>query len=1682
MSNLVLTNGKKSLNGTKRILLLVGLAIAAALPAQAADYVFMYNGGYLAVNNSGAVVSTTTFSRSCVWTCVSNTTTLTAATLSGTSTWLYTEANGKRYWLVGSNSDGTSVTVQEAAPGTARWRSDGTYLFHRQSNNYYLYYRGGSWKTSRRNNGNSYGENAYMSGNGSGTDYRSTTSTVTTNNVDEAVIGSLSTPTITPNEAQSVEYNGSVSYNASATGPTRIVPAHTTYTHNSNTIYYYNNQTHTSTDAFAINNPEVTYTWTLSGDGASALELMSTTGENTIVKYTGSATGTTATLTVTARVGTETRTASVTINVTPVEPTAISATGTTVYMGNSGEVVYTLTPNYAYNRVAAVSGNSDIFTVSSPATSGAVAITPVAPGQATLTLTALNSNGSNGPSVVDTVIVRDICAVPQFAFAQSGSSVLATITTTTPGATIRYITDGTDPTPTTGTVYSSAPFTVADGTNIKAIAVKDGYYDPSAVATKVVRPIDYVEQGVSGGIVTLNDLEDHTWTYYSGVSSDLDGGNYNTNYLGKLYSPNPRNVKITYKANGGAVSIDESDTQFVYYKTLEESATTGEYAYQVISNPFSKRPNGKGFGGWKIKDGADYIKGYNDEATLPLDAEIVFNNLPYASTNCVSAEIVFEATWVDLNNITYASGNTITYNVSGGNYETNILVLNRNVTGTITTSSPVTIMMVEPNGSSDYRDTYTFTGNITPDNNGVTKIEFTRWNSQNTVDADYNNLWIGRGMTTTSRCANLITGVNGTGSVASPQYSIKVESGVYQYFDFYKGHSTYTGGTENTGFTVSGSSANARITIGNDYDRASGTNTNLEFIYGPMFGYSGNFSTRGNRDNLHTLDLVVKSGSIGTTFFMENTNTATYLQGGAGYCMYLSSAGSQTNVGGRNVVIEGGDICSIGGGVDSYNNAPSNNNTPSTTTHYDRMALNIRIKGGTIHGNVYGGAAKSPSGGNKIIVMTGGQVKGWLAAGCNGTDNDGGQNYGTSYVYIGGKGAVDSDGSTKVLGYANGGNVYAAGAGRQGATTCGEMTFGSNLVIADDSYIERGIYGGGNYGYAKQNTSIYIMGGVNEGLAGTVNTVTTEGGLYGGANQQDGPDVHIYMNGGEMRGGVYGGCNTSGSIDGDVTMHIDGGQVGTTTQAANIHGGGYGQATRVLGSVNLTLGKADCSTIADGVTVYGDVYGGSAEGRTNGNNGLTSGAVTNVNLYHGTIYGALYGGGLGTKTPDHPAIVYGPVAVKVYGGSVRTNDGSGENGSGGVFGCNNVNGAPQGNVTVDIYGTDSAEAGHEFALYAVYGGGNRSDYDRTPVVTIHGCKNHIEYVYGGGNASAVRGTDVTIWGGHIGNAFGGGNGFSVTGNHTDASADHYNPGANITADGTNLTIHGGTIDAAFGGSNQWGYINSTITVTVEEQTESANDPCTGSAYKPCDNLIVELYGGGNQAPAVTREDAYISPDVNINSCNMEITNLFGGAKNANHGANINLEVTKGKFENVFGGNNLGGTITGNVTLTLKGGTMTNAFGGNNMGGSITGTITVLVDSTGECPLKVDNVYGGGNQAAYAPNDPTAATPTVNFVNGTVRNAVFGGGLGDAAKITANPTVNIGGTGSKHAVVGGTRINGTKGDGNVYGGGSQADVLKDGAGTGNTSVTLSGHATVKGNVYGGGNEANVEGNSSVKLEE
>ncbi|ADQ45029.1 coagulation factor 5/8 type domain protein [Caldicellulosiruptor kronotskyensis 2002] len=66
-----------------------------------------------------------------------------------------------------------------------------------------------------------------------------------------------------------------------------------------------------------------------------------------------------------------------------------------------------------------------------------------------------------------------------------GTPQTVTISTVTPGATIRYTTDGSEPTPTTGMIYTG-PFSVSSTTTIKAIAYKEGMNN-SRIATTTIK-------------------------------------------------------------------------------------------------------------------------------------------------------------------------------------------------------------------------------------------------------------------------------------------------------------------------------------------------------------------------------------------------------------------------------------------------------------------------------------------------------------------------------------------------------------------------------------------------------------------------------------------------------------------------------------------------------------------------------------------------------------------------------------------------------------------------------------------------------------------------------------------------------------------------------------------------------------------------------------------------------------------------------------------------------------------------------------------------------------------------------------------------------------------------------------------------------------------------------------------
>ena len=206
----------------------------------------------------------------------------------------------------------------------------------------------------------------------------------------------------------------------------------------------------------------------------------------------------------------------------------------------------------------------------------------------------------------------------------------------------------------------------------------------------------------------------------------------------------------------------------------------------------------------------------------------------------------------------------------------------------------------------------------------------------------------------------------------------------------------------------------------------------------------------------------------------------------------------------------------------------------------------------------------------------------------------------------------------------------------------------------------------------------------------------------------------------------------------------------------SIHSSGNGLTNNTIaGRVN---GNTNVQIL--GGTITHDVYGGAALAKSNA--GATSYTAT-VNLLGGTIGGNAYGGGLGDA---NTAADVGSTKVNLNGMSLSEYNinstlyssyltaidvnSDGDTTDEGVdyymvnttnkgcvvssiFGANNVNGTPLGDVTVHVYATQNAAADHiaiqtsdtnpdaanipkkkgRYDVEAVYGGGNEAAYDPT---------------------------------------------------------------------------------------------------------------------------------------------------------------------------------------------------------------------------------------------------------------------------------------------------------------------------------------------------------------------------------
>ena len=431
--------------------------------------------------------------------------------------------------------------------------------------------------------------------------------------VDVSTVSTTSTnPTISG--ADVLTATGNSTYNASGAA----------YQQGGYTNYYFNSANHYFNGNTSITPANATisgYSWSISSD--ADVSASGTTYQGSITVNTLPETDMPATITVTVTFtgGTPTVDANTTLTGTKeiiiqgTKPSApiISASGNTVTL--STEATGTTSIRYTLDGTDPTTSTGTVY-------SGAIDLS----GSTTspVTIKAITVRNGVASSVSEQVVTLTLPTPVITANATAGT---ATIACDVAGATIHYTTDGSEPT-TSSSSYSSSISGLSPMTTIKAIAVKDGWNN-SAVASETL----IIPSGVSGDVVTIFDYEDHNWSYYQ-ASGNLPTG-YPTEYLS---SPNPRNVKITYRginatdskphlSNGNAINnatavaisaLDgEGQNEMIYYKTLEKSVPgmSGDYPYQVISNPFSKRPstgsgNSKvyyGFAGWKVVDGGEYI-------------------------------------------------------------------------------------------------------------------------------------------------------------------------------------------------------------------------------------------------------------------------------------------------------------------------------------------------------------------------------------------------------------------------------------------------------------------------------------------------------------------------------------------------------------------------------------------------------------------------------------------------------------------------------------------------------------------------------------------------------------------------------------------------------------------------------------------------------------------------------------------------------------------------------------------------------------------------------------------------------------------------------------------------------------------------------------------------------------------
>ena len=804
-----------------------------------------------------------------------------------------------------------------------------------------------------------------------------------------------------------------------------------------------------------------------------------------------------------------------------------------------------------------------------------------------------------------------------------------------------------------------------------------------------------------------------------------------------------------------------------------------------------------------------------------------------------------------------------------------------------------------------------------------------------------------------------------------------------------------------------------RGVVGKDFVNYSNSNTALVTIGDPDPNVATapliKGSVFGGGENGHLFDttlVIVNKGTIGCTVYTGND---AYINDYAGN-VYGGGLGIQADLGG-NLMRTAGIV---------------------------KNATHVKINGGHIYNNVYGGGSMATVGdgvsenssdpyqlyknyskagylessvGRCWVEVTGGRIGNYVAP--TGNDADGwtkSPNALYSSVYGGGRGLSGHDlsGQNKYgyFGYVNNTVVEIK------YSSCDANASGTNHIVGN-------VFGGGNNGHVKNSTRVIVTGG-RIGSDGNKNFGDLEGNIFGGGDGTERYKAYLLVADKDDDNKLKYKHKTSGALQTDTTNATIVDSISRT--AGLVYGNSYVQ-----------IGNADGSTAVDAIKIMHHVYGGGNLGSV-GDYGLmlanNQAFNDNFKAADGRIKGEIYpltnASGIGYH--DNSPVATGNCEVYIYGGTLGSTGGN----NGMVFGaCRGDIGAPGdlldsvayvNNATVTI-GRSTETPGYANPLIwgSVYGGGENGHTIGNTIVTIHDgmVGNHgsdyetVKTLKAKANPTDAEKTELAtkqLFLSNCGNVYGGGCGTDTYKDVNDGNKEKNNPHAGVVYGNATVTIDGGYVEHNVYGSGAMSCLG--LKVGEEKHTDETNQFAL--------SWPIEIYyrTGTGIANVTVEKKARIGYNGDENG------DVYGAAR----GKAGDYKVL-GNYANAW---------KSNVTINT------------NMPTGYTEATATSFFSPRTNPMIAGSVYGGGE------NGHVSTDATVTITNGLIGGNVYGGGKGMGKYATTLK-------GFKAKAGGGWE------DGGEY----ETDIYSHTAGKvyGNSIVTMSG-GHVLNNIYGGGNMGSV----------